>query len=119
MRNVAACAGERQVFFERFVVGVLFVVFTGDDDGLWIGEARQIVNVPVRVVAGDAVLQPDCLRRAQILTKDGFDIGASQFWIAGLDRAQQAFFGSQNGARAIHINAAAFENNAMAVAIRA
>ena len=59
--EVAHFAEQSQVLFERFVVGVVFVVFAGDDDRVRICEAGEVVDVAVGVVAGDAVFQPEGL----------------------------------------------------------
>ena len=66
----------------------------------------------VRVVAGDAFLQPDGLTDAEKIGKVLFEFRAPQTGIANLHRlAEQAFFGGQQEAAAIHIDAAAFQHD--------
>ena len=68
----------------------------------------------VGVVAGDAVFQPENLRDAEIAAKDLRVIFASEAGIALLRFAEQAFFGGEQGAAAVDVDAAAFEDDAAA-----
>ena len=42
------------VFFEQGIVGVLAIRLAAQNDGLFIDKAAQVINVSVRVVAGDS-----------------------------------------------------------------
>src|SRR6185295_17631126 len=73
-------------------------------------EPAEIVHVAVSVVAGDPPAEPDDVPRAEEVAERGFEIGTSQPGIANLNgRIEQAFFGGQQSASTIYINAAALE----------
>jgi len=68
--------------------------------------------VAVRVVAGDAFLEPNGLTDAEKIDKVLFQFLAPQTGIASLHRlAEQAFFGGQQKTPAIDIDAAAFKHD--------
>ena len=64
----------------------------------------------VRIVAGDAIAQPDYPARAKVIAQRALDLAAAQPRIARLHRAEEAFFGGQQQTTAIHVDAAAFEH---------
>ena len=51
-------------------------------------------------------------RDAQVVSQRCLDLAASQFRIARLHRTEQAFFGGQQHARAVDVDAAAFQHQA-------
>jgi hypothetical protein len=56
---------------------------------------RDVVDVAVGVVAGDAAIQPDDLIDAEIIVKGLLQLLAAHAGIALLDLAQQAFLGGE------------------------
>ena len=48
-----------QVLLQRIVIGFRFIKLGDRDDSVFIHEPSQVVNVAVRIVAGDSALQPD------------------------------------------------------------
>ena len=76
-------------------------------------EAGEVVDVAVGVVAEDAAPQPDGVRRAQVVGKGLFVVHARHVRIALLHLAEQAFFGGEDGARAVDVDRSAFEDDAV------
>src|ERR1700723_87204 len=68
----------------------------------------------MRVVAGDAVTQPEYLLHAEIVAENFVIVLATEAGVALLRFAQQAFFGCQQGAPAVDVDAAAFKHHATA-----
>ena len=60
--------------------------------GLRIHETRQVIDMPVGIIAGDAVSQPDHVPSAQVIGKRAFDLEPPELGIASLHRTEQAFF---------------------------
>ena len=58
-RSKAAWCEAAGVEFERLVVGVVFVLLHDGDDGIWADKSRDIVDMPVRVIALDAIAEPE------------------------------------------------------------
>ncbi len=108
----AGALQQLQIFPQRFVVRFDDLVDDGHH-GFLIHEARQIVDVTVRVVARDALLQPDGPANPEIIGEVSLQIRASEAGITHLHGfAQQAFFGGQQETGAVDIDAAAFEHDA-------
>ena len=68
----------------------------------------------VGVVASDAVAEPEDLRGAEIVAEDLRVIVAGEAGIAFLRGAEQAFFGGEQRAAPVDVDAAAFEHDAAA-----
>jgi hypothetical protein len=68
----------------------------------------------VRVVPGDARAQPDHLRRAEGIPHDALESLASHPGIADLhDGIEVALLGGEQGPAAVHVDAAALENDGL------
>src|SRR3954451_14142152 len=76
-------------------------------------EARDIVNVTVRVVAFNTAAEPNDVVHTQILREDLFEIFFAEPAIALLLARKQTFFGGEHRPAAIDVYAAAFEDYAM------
>ena len=81
-----------------------------------IDEPGQVVDVAVRVVAGDAPAQPDHVADAEVVGEDPFDARPVEPRVACLNVAQQAFLGGQQGAPAIDVDRAPFHDDAAELA---
>ncbi len=66
----------------------------------------------VSVVAGDAVFQPENICDAEIVLENFGVVFAGEAGIAFLRFAEKAFFRGEQRAAAVHIDAAAFQNDA-------
>jgi hypothetical protein len=115
---VSCSAQAAEIGCERFVVGIILVGLNNSDYRLRRDKARDVVNVTVGIVAGDAALQPNHVGDAEIVVKGGFDLLSRSSGIALLHVAEQAFFGSDQGAATVDVNAAAFEDEWFAVELR-
>ena len=82
-------------------------------------EPREVVDVAVRVVAGDAPAEPDDVADAEIVGEDLLEPGAVEPGVAGLDLAEQAFLGREQGAAAVDVDRAPFHHDAGRRAVRA
>ncbi len=69
----------------------------------------------VGIISGDSVPQPERVGAPEIIAENLFHIFPCEPRVARLDVAQQAFFGCQNGTRAIHVDTAALQHNVPAV----
>ena len=88
--------------------------FDGEDDRVGADEPRDVVDVPVRVVADAAFPEPDrpltpSISRKTLRSRRG------SARVADLDVAEQPLLGYEEQARAVHVDAAAFEHDAAAV----
>ncbi len=102
-----------QIFAQRFVVGFGGIVFDCGHYRLLIHKAREIVDVAVRVVARDSLLQPDGLANPKIVGEVSLQVRAAESRIPHLHGfAEQALFGGEQQTRAVDIDAAAFEHDA-------
>src|SRR6266404_611581 len=102
-------------FLQGDVIGVMGILFDDGDDGGGADEAGEIVDMAVRVVAGDSIFQPENLGDSEIAAEDVSVIFAGESVIALLALAEQAFFGGEQGAAAVDVDAAAFEHDAAAL----
>ena len=66
----------------------------------------------VRIVTGDAVLQPQRIRYAEVVAEDLFHLLARKTRIAGLCVAEQALFCGQQRSAAVDVNASALQHDA-------
>src|SRR5260370_37848287 len=73
---------EGEIFLERNVVGAVGILLDDGDDGGWADEAGKIVDMAMRVVAGDAIFQPENLRDAEIAAEDVGVVFAGESMIA-------------------------------------
>ena len=74
MRRSRRCSQAREIFLQRLVVGAGFIGLDHGDHRIGRGEARDVVDVAVGVVAGDAAAQPDDFGGAQIIRQRALDL---------------------------------------------
>ena len=101
-----------KILRERLVVGVVTARLDHGHDGLRIDEPGEVVHVAVRVVAGDALAQPDDVADAQIIGEHLLQPRAVEARVAALDLAQQALLGGQQAAPAVDVDGASFHDDA-------
>ena len=101
-----------EIFLEWSVIRFGGIWFDDRDNRERVNEAGKIVDMAVGVVAGDTVAEPEDVGGAEVIAEDGFNLIARHSGIARLDRAEKAFFGGEQGAAAIYVNAAAFQDDA-------
>jgi hypothetical protein len=82
---------------------------------MFVSESRKIIYVPMRVIPRDSVPQPKSLPSAQVLMEDRFHVSSRQAGVPRLDRAEQALFRRQERTNAVHVDGAAFQNNAFSI----
>ncbi len=92
-------AKQGEIFLQGLVVRFRRIVFHDGDHRRRIHKAREIVDVAVRVIAGDAVFEPQNIRDAEIVAEDGCQFLARNAGIARLNRTQQAFLGREHRAQ--------------------
>ncbi len=76
---------------ERGVVFIRWVVLDNRDDSARTNKAGQVVNMAVRIVAGDAAVEPQDFFDAKIISQHFFQILPGQTGITLLKRTEQAF----------------------------
>ena len=94
---------------ERLVIFVVAIFFYNRDDGTLRNKTREIVDVPIGVVAGDAVTEPENLANAQIIPQALFDFTATQLRIAVC--IQETRLGGKKSACAVPVDRAPFQNH--------
>src|SRR6185312_3577499 len=99
-----------KIFNERSVVGIAGVGLDGGDDGVRRGEAGDVVNVTVRIIAGDAAVEPDDLVDGEVVVKGALKLLASDARIALLHAAEKALFGGEQRTGAAGVDGAALED---------
>src|ERR1035437_4572572 len=104
------------IFLEWSVIRVVHISFPAENDGARIYKPAQVINVPVRVVAGNSLAEPENIGYAQVSAEDRGDFLASKTRVADLHGGiEQAFLRSQERAESIGVNAAAFQNKPTAL----
>ena len=85
---IAHRAEAREVVLKDFVIHVGGIVLDDGDDRVGRDEAREVVDVSVGVVAGDAVAEPQHVGHAEIGAQVILDVGAAERGIAiGVEQA--------------------------------
>ena len=111
--RVGHAAQELEIFGERLVVLVGAVGLARDDDGGGADEAREVVDVTVRVVAGDAAVEPQRLRHAELLREHALEIALGHARVADLHGlGEEALTRREHRALSVEIDAAALEHDA-------
>ncbi len=98
-----------QIILKGFIILVLWVLLHDRDDGVRTHEARDVVHVAVRVVADNAVAQPEDVGHAQealqvILYLDLDELGVSIL-------VQKALLGREKRPLAVHVDRSALEHD--------
>ena len=75
-------AQAREISLERLVIFIVAIFFNNSYDGLCGDKPREIVNVAVGVVAGNAFAEPENIADTQIIPQTLFDLIARKIWIA-------------------------------------
>ncbi len=100
------------VLLEGGVVLVGAVLLAAENDGAGAGESRDVVHVSVRVVAGDAPVQPEDIAGAQKIAEDLFVVAPRHPGIANLDmRIEQALLGRQEGSGTVDVDRAPLQDD--------
>jgi len=121
--RVAEGVEAREVFGEWEVVLVGGVGFDAGEDGggfvFWGGdETGDVVDVAVGVVAGTAAREPEGLVDAEVVAEGAFEeaLGCgfvAEAWVALLNFGEEALFGGEQNSRAVGVDGAAFEDDAV------
>src|SRR5437868_15478253 len=94
MSLLITCAAKAtQIRGERLMIWIGRIWLDGGDNGLRGHKARDVVNVAVGIVAGDAALQPNYISDAEVLVQGRFDLLARKPGVALLHISEQAFLG--------------------------
>ena len=97
------------VLGQGLIIVVGAVSFDDGDHGVLRHEPGQVVDVPVSIVAHDAVAQPDDLADAEVVAQPGLDVVSCQCRVAV--RVQQTLFGCHQCAGAVDLDRAAFQHH--------
>ena len=117
-----AAAEAVEVLGERKVVFVVGVGFDAGEDLVFADEAGDVVDVAVGVVAGAAAVEPEGLVDAEVVVEGLFEVLAGFVFVAEagvalLDFGEEALFGGEEDACAVGVDAAAFEDEAVRLAV--
>ncbi len=97
------------------VVLVGRILFDREHDGALVNEPRDVIDVAMRVVADTALAEPDRAADAQPLAEDPLVVVTRESGVPHLDVAQQPLLGHEQQARAVDLDAAALEDDPIAV----
>ena len=86
----------------------------GDDHGARVDEAGEVVDVAVRVVAGDARAEPEHLADAEVVGEAPARARRGEVRGCAPGRAEQALLGGEQRAAAVDVDGAALEHDAAA-----
>ncbi len=101
-----------EILLQRLEVRVGRIVLHDGDNRRGIHEPRKIVHVAVRIVARDAVFEPQNVRYAEVVAEDRRQFLARDAGISRLDRTEKALLGGEHRSEAVDVDAAAFQNDA-------
>ena len=110
---VARRSQASQIVVQGRIIFVLLIRLDHRDDRVGRDEAGDVVDVAVRVVAGDALAEPDDRLDSEIVGKHLLVGSAIHGRIALLRGREQAFLGREQSAAAVDVDRAAFEHDAM------
>src|SRR5262245_49830472 len=97
------------------MVFVGWILLDRDHHRICTDEPRNIVDVPVRVVADATLAEPDGLTGAEPFRENALVILPPQTGIPNLHVAEEPFFGHQDHTVSVDLDAAALEDDALAV----
>src|SRR5450759_2660368 len=97
------------------VVLIRRILLVRQDHRVARAEAGDVVDVPMRVVAHGALAQPYSIGHSQVLVERFLVIAGHHQWIAHLHIREQPFLGHEHAARAIHLDPATLQNEALSV----
>ena len=115
--EVAQVTQALEIFGQRQVIFISGIRLDCSQDCVRADEARDIVDVPMRVVARATAVQPKHLLDAEILAEGLLQLRFGDAGIALLHLAEQALFCRQQQPCAVSVNGAAFEHKAVFCAI--
>src|SRR5205823_13509547 len=90
-RLIARVFQAPQIGGKRLVVWVGSIRLDGGRYDIRSHKPRDVVYVAVRVIAGDAAIQPNHVGDAKVIVECRFDLLARKPWVALLHVADQAF----------------------------
>ena len=108
------------ILLQRSVIDVAGIGLVAEHHGARVDEAAQVVDMPVRVVAGDTLAQPQHVRDAQVVAEGPLELGARQPGVAHLDLGvEQALLGGEERATAVHVDASPLQHHVALAGARA
>ena len=110
----ATCSSRRRLSIDRAWLSSLGSCFDRQHDRVAAHESRDVVDVPVRVVADAALAEPDRVADAEPLGEHLFVVVAREAGVAHLHVAQQPLLGDEQQSVAVDLDAAALEHDAAA-----
>ena len=93
-----------KVVLERLVVWIFDARFDDRDNSSRPDEPCQVVDVAMRVVAFDSPSEPNDMADTEIVGEDSLDRCTIEVGVAGLDLAEQAFFGRKQSPPSIDVD---------------
>jgi len=111
--EVAEAAEAVEVFGEGEMVFVVGVGLDAGEDFIFVDEAGDVVDVAVGVVAGAALVEPENFFDAEVVVEGSFEVLASfgfgaEAGVAFLNFGEETFFGGEEEAGTVGVDAAAF-----------
>ncbi len=76
------CLQAREIFLKWLVIFVVTIFFDDRHNRSFGNKTREIVDVAIGIVAGDAVAKPENIANSQIIPQALLDLLARQIWIS-------------------------------------
>src|SRR6185437_365556 len=102
-----------EILRERQMILVRSVLLDSRQNRVLVYKSRDVIHMPVRVIARTPSVQPDNFFDAQILRKRLLQLPARDTGIALLHLAQETLLRRQQNSRSIDVNASALEHQSM------
>lgn len=108
--QVAEGSEPSEILLEQLIVLVRGIGFDDGDDGLGVGEAGEIVDMPVRVIPDDSFAEPKDLGHTEVIAEVLLNLRFGEMRISiGI---KEASFGGEEGTASIDLDGAAFHDDA-------
>src|SRR5690349_7902548 len=99
------------VLFKDGIIVVVIVLLATDHHGGWVHKPTKIVDMPVRVITGDAFSEPQHVSHTEVVSKRRFHFFTRETRVPHLNlRIEQAFLGRDQSAPSVYFDGAPFQN---------
>ena len=85
----------RMIFDRTAMIRIVAIRLVGEQHRPGWREPRDVVDVPVSIIADTAFAEPYGIRDSEVVLERGFIIGAGQSWITHLHVAKKPLFGDK------------------------
>ena len=99
-----------QIIAGSVMVLIRGIRFVGQNDGVRSDEPRQVVHVTVRVIADDALAQPDRSLHPEVVTEDLLVLRSAHSGVSHLRIRKEPLLGNQQQVRTVALDPTALQH---------